>query len=100
MVDLHIANTNWDSEVTDTTISPFSDKLIMLHSGFLYSTALTYYGTGMASSTRADVVPTYSKTIVETMKGAIDWLTLMVKRKWLEKLPEAINRKTLTQGEK
>ena len=87
----------WDSDITDSTISPFSDKLMMFHIGFKLSASIAYYSSGMGTSRRADIVTTYSKIIMEVLKLSNDWLSLMVKNQWLEKQPEAVNRKSLTQ---
>jgi hypothetical protein len=46
---------------------------------------------------RADVMATYQKCMMQTMKGANDWLNLMVKNKWLERQPHAVDRKALAQ---
>jgi hypothetical protein len=94
--DLYIPRT-WDTEVLNSTISPFSDKLMMFHIGFKLSAAIAYYGTGLATSMRADVITTYSKLIMQVMKCANEWLNIMVKNKWLEQQPHAVDRKALVQ---
>ena len=79
----------WDDEITDSTVSPFSDKLIMFHAGFLVNAALTYYGASLGSSYRSDIIVNYSKVFTHAMKaGAISY-NIMVKHGWLEKQPEA-----------
>lgn len=42
----------WDLEVTDSTISPFSDKLIMFHSFALIASGASNYATASAASLR------------------------------------------------
>ncbi|MCU9612667.1 DUF3231 family protein [Caldibacillus lycopersici] len=37
----------WDAEITDSIISPFSDKLMMFHAAFLVNAALSYYGAAL-----------------------------------------------------
>ncbi|MFJ7726171.1 DUF3231 family protein [Neobacillus sp. NPDC097160] len=79
----------WDNEITDSTISPFSDKLIMFHAGFLVNAALTYYGASLGSSFRSDLIVNYSKVFTHAMEaGAISY-NIMVKNGWLEKQPDA-----------
>jgi hypothetical protein len=79
----------WDDEITDSTVSPFSDKLIMFHAGFLVNAALTYYGASLGSSYRSDIIVNYSKVFTHAMEaGAISY-NIMVKHGWLEKQPEA-----------
>ncbi|MDP4084578.1 MAG: DUF3231 family protein [Bacillota bacterium] len=87
----------WEADVFPITISPFSDKLMMFHIGFKMSAAIAYYGTGLATSMRADVIATYAKLMTGLMSEANEWLNLMVKYRWLEQQPQAVDRKALSQ---
>lgn len=87
----------WEAEITDSTVSPFSDKLIMFHSGFLVNAALTYYGASIGSSFRTDIIVNYSKVFTHAMEAGAFSYNIMVKHGWLEKQPEAIDRKSLAQ---
>jgi hypothetical protein len=79
----------WDEEITDSTVSPFSDKLIMFHAGFLVNAALTYYGASLGSSYRSDIIVNYSKVFTHAMEaGAISY-NILVKHGWLEKQPDS-----------
>ena len=82
-----------ESEVTNSTFSPFSDRLMMFQIGFLFSTALVYYGTGWASSPRKDLTLKYAKAISGDLKIGKDWLDLMIENGWLEQPPLAKDRK-------
>jgi hypothetical protein len=88
----------FDAEITDSTISPFSDKLMMFQVGFLFSTAMVYYGTGWATSPRRDLSPKYMTAIMEDLKIGNDWVGIMIKNGWLEQPPLAENRKELAKG--
>lgn len=90
----------WDSEITNSTVSPFSDKLMMIHLAFLMSAALAFYGTGLASSMRPDVIVAYNNIFENIHEGSRKMFTIMLKHGWLEKQPEAIDRKSLALGEK
>lgn len=79
----------WDNEITDSTISPFSDKLIMFHGGFLVNAALTYYGASLGSSYRSDIILNYSKVFTHAMEAGAFSFNILVKNGWLEKQPEA-----------
>ncbi|MCQ6282144.1 DUF3231 family protein [Bacillus sp. EB600] len=46
-----------DSEISNTIESLFSDKLILFHVSFLFSTAMDYYGQGWSRSPRRDLSP-------------------------------------------
>ncbi len=64
---------SWETEVTTSTDSPFSDKLMMYHVGFLFQAAQLYHGTGLASAMRTDLITTYESIILKN---------LMVTKKW------------------
>jgi len=86
-----------DAEVMDTTSSPFSDKLMMFHVGFLFSTALVYYGTGFASSPRRDLTPHYLSAIADDALVGNDWMELMIDQGWLAQPPLAQDREKLAK---
>ncbi|WML43852.1 DUF3231 family protein [Neobacillus sp. PS3-40] len=89
-----------ESEITDSTTSPFSDKLIMFQVGFLFSTAMVYYGTGWASSPRRDLSPKYLKAISGDFQIGNDWIDLMIENGWLEQPPLAEDRNKLVKMNK
>ena len=88
----------WDAEITDSTISPFSDKLMMFHVAFLINAALSYYGAALGSSLRSDIIMNYNKVYFHTMEAGALCFNILVKHGWLEKQPEAIDRKALAQS--
>ncbi|MEH7385565.1 DUF3231 family protein [Bacillus sp. JJ1521] len=90
----------WDIEITDSIVSPFSDKLMMFHAGFLVHAALTYYGASIGYSFRSDIILNYSKVFKNAMKAGAFSYNIMVKHRWLEKQPEAIDRKSLANGQR
>ncbi|MGN6618840.1 MAG: DUF3231 family protein, partial [Ilyomonas sp.] len=81
-----------ETEVTISTDSPFSDKLLMYHMGFLFQAAQNYHGAGLASAMRTDLVTTYEATILQNLIVTKNWFEIMVKNKWLEQPPLAPNR--------
>jgi hypothetical protein len=89
----------WDADVTDSTESPFSDKLMMFHAAFLVSAALSYYGAGTGASLRSDIILNYSQVFSHAKQAGAECFNIMVKHGWLEKQPQAIDRKALAQGE-
>jgi hypothetical protein len=86
---------SWETEVTTSTDSPFSDKLMMYHTGFLFQAAQVYHGTGMASAMRTDLIATYERIILKNLMVTKKWFDIMKKNKWLEQPPLAPNRKEL-----
>lgn len=88
----------WDNAVTNSTASPFSDKLMMFHMVFLTSAALAFYGSGLATSMRLDLVSAYNSIFANIHTGSKKMYLIMTKYGWLEKQPEAIDRKLLAKG--
>jgi hypothetical protein len=89
---------SWETEVTTSTDSPFSDKLMMYHIGFLFQAAQTYHGTGLASAMRTDLVTTYEGVILKNLRVTKKWFNIMVQNKWLEQPPLAPNREEIAKS--
>lgn len=89
---------SWETEVTTSTDSPFSDKLIMYHTGFLFQAAQAYHGAGLASAMRTDLVATYESTILQNLMITKKWFNVMVQNNWLEQPPLAPNRKEIAKS--
>jgi hypothetical protein len=88
---------SWETEVTTSTDSPFSDKLMMYHIGFLFQAAQNYHGAGLASAMRTDLVTAYEGTILKNLMVTKKWYNIMVQNKWLEQPPLAPNRKEIAK---
>lgn len=91
---------SWDSMVTNSTTSPFSDKLMMFHIQLLTQASIAFYGAGLATSKRKDLGIHYLRLIGEVMKYAEDGANIMINNVWMEEPPTADNREDLTTGEK
>lgn len=89
---------SYEDQVTKSTTSPFSDRLIMFHVGFLFQAAQGYYGVGMSVSMRPDIISQYEKIIIEVLKGASKHGDLMIKNGWLEQPPLSDDRKALARS--
>lgn len=81
-----------EMEVTDSKISPFSEKLIMFLITTLNATSFTYFGHALSVSMRRDLTANYSKLLTEVMAYAEDGFNIMIDRGWMEKPPGAIQR--------
>ncbi|RSD28665.1 DUF3231 family protein [Mesobacillus subterraneus] len=88
---------SWETEVTTSTVSPFSDKLMLYHTGFLYQAAQVYHGTGLASAMRTDLITTYESIILKNLMVTKSWFDIMEKNRWLEQPPLAPNRKEIAE---
>jgi hypothetical protein len=88
---------SWETEVTTSTDSPFSDKLMLYHIGFLAQASQNYHGAGLASAMRTDLVTAYESVILKNLMVTKKWFNLMVQNKWLEQPPLAPNRKEIAK---
>lgn len=82
----------WDTEVTSSTVSPFSDKLMMFQITALIALGIGFYGTSMSVSPRRDLVALYGRLMIEIGKYSEDGANIMIDRGWLEKPPLTVNR--------
>ncbi|KKI92116.1 sugar isomerase [Bacillus sp. SA1-12] len=81
-----------EMEVTDSKVSPFSEKLIMFLVTTLNATSFTYFGHALSVSMRRDLTANYSKLLTEVMTYAEDGFNIMIDRGWMEKPPGAFQR--------
>ncbi|WP_138419301.1 DUF3231 family protein [Aquibacillus sediminis] len=89
---------SWQSFVTDSTISPFSDKLIMYQVQLSTQIAIAFYGTAFSVNARRDIASKYILLTGELAKFAEDGAELMIENGWLEQPPLASDRRQLTKG--
>lgn len=85
----------WDSEVTDSKVAPFSDKLLMFMATALTALSIGFYGTGMATSSRKDLSLDYVRLSAEIAAFAEDGANIMIENGWLEEPPMAVDRDEL-----
>jgi hypothetical protein len=83
------------SYVTNSTVAPFSDKLMLQHTTLISKAALTYYGTGLGFIARTDISGTYARLMAEMVQYLEDAGMLMIKHKWMEQPPLAEDRRAL-----
>lgn len=83
------------SDVTGSTAPPFSDRLMLYHSAMLQTAGLGNYGVSMSMSMRADIISMYSRLMLEIGAYVEDVAQLTIKREWMEKPPQAVDRKEL-----
>lgn len=88
---------NLTSEVTDSTVSPFSDKLMMYHVAALIASGIGQYGVAMAASPRHDLSVTYARLSTEIAHYADDGANIMINNGWMEQPPRAADRKKLAK---
>ncbi|MEH7095351.1 DUF3231 family protein [Neobacillus vireti] len=82
----------FESEITGSTISPFSDRLIMFEALSLAQIAIARYGNALSFVVRRDLSSLFGFLIVETGTFLDDGLNLMIEYKWLEQPPMAASK--------
>ncbi|MBY0200396.1 DUF3231 family protein [Priestia megaterium] len=92
--NLHLPK-SCETEITNSTISPFSDRLILLQTGFLFGIAVTYYSAALIASMRADISAHCEKAALNSL-----WIYSrigkdMIDNQWMEQPPQADDRKRL-----
>ncbi|WP_026559648.1 DUF3231 family protein [Bacillus sp. J37] len=87
----------WDTEVTDSTVAPFSDKLMLFHINSLNAIGLGNIGGSLALSMRRDLSAKYLKMMKDIGTYAEDSANIMIKNSWFERPPQAMNRDYLSK---
>ncbi len=82
-------------EVTASTISPFSEKIIMAMINALNAVDIVLISHALALSMRADLIAHYTKIVGEVMLYAKDTFDIVVERGWLEQPPLTTDRREL-----
>lgn len=90
----------WDTEVNNSTIPPFSDKLMLFHVSALNSIGMGNIGGSLALSFRRDVATRYLAMIKDIGLFAEDSANIMIKNGWFERPPQAMDRENLSKGKK
>jgi len=90
-----LGNVPLSVEVTDSTVSPFSDRLIVMLFHSLNSIDITLIGHALSVSLRTDLVAYYEKYIIEILLYATKGFKIMVDRGWMQEPPGAPDRRKL-----
>jgi len=89
---------SWQSLVTNSTTSPFSDKFMMYQVQLSTQLAIAYYGTALSVTSRRDLALKYVTLTAELLRYAEDGTNLMIDMKWLEEPPTASDRRALSKS--
>jgi len=84
-----------DSFVTDSTVAPFSEKLMLTHMLVLGSSGVSSLGMAMAESLRSDLYIKYLRFSAESMKYTQKGSKIMIDNEWLEQPPNMLKHKDL-----
>ncbi|MBN8192858.1 DUF3231 family protein [Bacillus sp. NTK074B] len=87
----------WDPEVLETTVAPFSEKLMLYHVALANAGSLVNYGVGITSTFRHDIALDFSRLVVEISRFSNDGVKLLIEKGWLEQPPLAADRDELAK---
>lgn len=85
----------WDGSVPESTISPFSDKLMLQLILTMNALSLGNYGTSLGGSPRRDIGLHYVRFIGEIGNYANDGTEIMITHGWMEKPPHTVDRQKI-----
>lgn len=87
--------TTWAGKATDSTVPPFSDKLMLYLTNILTSSAMASNAMGMAFSMRSDLPAKVGTIVLDTLRYSRAGGKLMIMHKWLEEPPQMEDRNEL-----
>lgn len=82
-------------QVTTSTESPFSERLMMNFITTLIASSIGEYGLSMSMSPRHDIGVMYTRLIAEIAAYANEGANIMINNAWMEEPPMAADRKKL-----
>jgi hypothetical protein len=84
-----------DHLVTNSTISPYSDKLMLSHKADMFSMKIRSMGNSMAVNGRKDIGLLYGKGLMNVALYAEDAAEILIEHGWMEQPPHAADRNKL-----
>ncbi|MDM5327163.1 DUF3231 family protein [Neobacillus sp. CF12] len=85
-----------DHLVTDSTFSPFSDRIMVFHKVDMFSIKIRSFANSMAVNGRRDIGMMYMKSLTEVSLFVEDGANIMIEHGWMEQPPKAIDREKLS----
>lgn len=82
-----------DHLVTDTTFSPFSDKLMLFHKMDMFTMKIRAFGNSLAVNGRHDIGLLYTNSLMKVAVFVESAAKIMIEKGWMEQPPNAIDRK-------
>lgn len=86
---------SWDDMVTDSTVPPFSDKLMLFQTVYVSTAFLISYSTYFATSLRHDLSAAFTRALAEVADYTQDGINLMIDNGWYEEPPRSVDRDEL-----
>jgi hypothetical protein len=87
-----------DAYITDSTVSPFSDKLLLYHAVLANALGLQYYGTAVSRIMRHDLHLQFGTLTASIGKFSNKGINMMIEKGWFEEPPTAADREKLSKN--
>jgi hypothetical protein len=87
-----------DHLVTTSTVSPFSDKLMLFHKVDMFSMKIRSFGNAVSVSGRHDLSFMYTRSLMNISLFVEDAAKQLIENGWMEKPPEAADRNQLSSN--
>jgi hypothetical protein len=87
----------WSGKATDSTESPFSDKLMMYITNLITSSAIGYNALGTSFSMRSDLHTKLALIAKDSFDFAKEGGKIMIAHKWMEEPPQMEDRNQLVK---
>jgi hypothetical protein len=84
--------------VTNSTMTPYSDRLMLYHVIFLNSVGINNYGKALGIVTRKNLIADYTRLMMEIADYAEDGMIMMLENGWFEQPPQLVSREELIGG--
>ncbi|HEO8422108.1 TPA: DUF3231 family protein [Yersinia enterocolitica] len=84
-----------DHLVTTSTVSPFSEKIMLFHKVDMFSMKIRSFGNSVAVNGRHDLGFMYTRGLIQIASFVEDAAKIMIKNGWMEHPPYAANRDSL-----
>ncbi|MBB6451747.1 hypothetical protein HNQ94_000168 [Salirhabdus euzebyi] len=89
-----------DSNLSNSTVAPFSEKLMLGVNTMLSAISIGSLGLGVGASVRSDLITEYAQLIVRVGRFSVDTGNIAIKHRWLEKPPQLVDREKLQNTDK
>ncbi|MGE7664931.1 DUF3231 family protein [Ureibacillus composti] len=87
-----------DHLVSESTVSPFSDKIMLAHKIDMFSMKIRTAGNALSLNGRKDIAKIYSKFLLDIGLYVEDGISHMIDKGWMEQPPLAIDRDKLASN--
>jgi len=89
-----------DAHVMNSTVAPFSDKLMVFHTTEMIAVGMGNYGAASATCHRLDLSAMYARLAAEVALYSEDGANILISHGWFEEPPQADDRKALVDQPK